>query len=116
MEDKFKERVKYFQELFGLGNWNISVFFKGKDFEHNAQTKADPRYYESTIIIQEITLEFEKKWDLIIVHEMIHIVMSLLDFYTDNMTKEGMNELLSVARENSVSQLANIMIRLINKK
>lgn len=114
MEDKFKERVKYFQELFGLQNWKITIKVDAT-LKHNCETLSDPRYYEAIIKITD-HIKDESEWDLIIVHEMIHIVMSLLDFYTDNMSKEGMNELLSVARENSVSQLANIMIRLINKK
>lgn len=113
--DKFRGRVKYFQDLFGLQNWKIEAF-EDKELKQNAKTIADPRYYKAIITVADYILEDEKIWDEIIVHEMIHIVMSLLDFYTDNLTKEGMNELLSVARENSVSQLANIMIRIINER
>lgn len=57
--------------------------------------------------------ENENEWDLVIIHELIHIVMALYDFYADNLGKEGSQELFYIARENSVSQLANIIVRLL---
>lgn len=107
--DSFKDKIIKYQKLFGLDNWKIIVGF---DFNlnANARTIADPRYYKA-----EITFKKECE-DEIIVHEMIHVVMALYDFYADNLGKEGSDELFFIARENSVSQLTHIIMRILNEK
>ena len=104
--------VKRYQELFGLQNWIIEIK-TDSSLNAAAKTIADPRYYRAEMTFGSII----KKEELeeIIVHEMIHIVMALYDFYADNLGKEGSDELFFVARENSVSQLTHVMMRFIKR-
>lgn len=113
--DRFINEVKYLKRVFGLDNWEMIVVYS-PDLKQNARTMADPRYYVATISVSKELLENEEKWEMVIVHELIHVVMALYDFYADNLGKEGSNELFYIARENSVSQLAHIIMRIIKKQ
>lgn len=113
MPDKLTDRVKHFQKIFGLTNWNITVVRAiNKDGEHSARTLADPRYHQATITfylgIDESTV------DDIIVHELIHVVMAMYDYFADNLGKEGTDNLFFIAREKSVSELTHIFMRVLN--
>ncbi len=114
--DKFNDRLQYYQKLFGLDNWNIllqqSNFDDGNN--HSAKTIADPRYHQATMEIYPQALNGDI--DSIIVHELIHIVMAMYDYFADNLGKDGTDDLFFIAREKSVSELTHIFMRIINSK
>jgi hypothetical protein len=111
--DIFSKRVKFYQDLFGLQNWTITFYYEPKSGPI-VSTKADPRYYTALVTINKM-IEVGNL-DAIIVHELIHIVMSLYDFYVDNASKEGTQDILSTSREGATSQLANIITRILNER
>lgn len=114
--DRFNKLIKEYQELFALNNWKISAMANLADEEnHSAKTIADPRYLIAIMTIYPTLLKNESEWDSVIVHELIHVVMSLYDFFCDNMGKEDSDELFFIAREKSVSELTSIMMRIIHK-
>jgi len=107
---KIKTKVKQYQQIFGLENWTIELT-EDPNLNASARTFADPRYYKASI-----TYKPGKFTDETIVHELIHIVMALYDFYADNLGREGSDELFFVARENAVSQLTHIMMRILKNE
>lgn len=111
--------LTYYQSLFGLDNWKIDVLWE-KQFTEQAAAKtlADPKYMRAYVWLSEHTKQTASVWDEIIIHELIHIVMAWYDYYADNLSQEGTQELFFNVRENSVSQLTTIMQRIIkaNKK
>ena len=117
----FDEKVRFYQKIFGLENWTIKVKIQQFDQENrHAKTIANPIYYSVTIDIYPLCLNHPEVWDSVLIHEFIHIVMALYDFYVDNLGKEIKNEkgevitdeLFFIARESSVSQLTQIMLRM----
>jgi predicted RNA-binding protein len=119
----FNERVEYFKKLFGLDNWKFTIKYAIQNENNNAKTLADPRYKTARITVYPILLNNKDMWDEIIVHELIHVVMSLYDFYVDNLGHEIKNEkgeiitdeLFFIARENAVSELTTIFMRINSK-
>lgn len=103
--------VKEWQDKFGLHNWQIEVQYD-PNLTRIAKTVGDPRYQEAVITYQGN--EGSLIPDRIIVHELIHIVMSMYDFYVDNKIED--EEVIGVARENAVSQLGEIFIRNYEKE
>jgi len=110
-----EEKIKYYQELFGLQNWNIEIK-KDAALNANAQTYADPVYCKAVI-----TFRFDSdpvNEDAIIIHEFIHILMATYDKIVDNniaiskLEQSTSDELFFYARENAVSQLTQVFIRL----
>lgn len=91
---------------FGLGNWVINVKIDSH-LTQNAKTVADPRYQRATITLR--TKDLGDEFDRVIIHELIHIVMSMYDFYVDNKIKDS--GIIQVSRENAVSQLGEIFMR-----
>jgi len=116
----FRNRLDYWIKLFGLENWTIYVVEEPQEENHNAKTLADPRYKKATITVYPQLINNEQMWDSVIIHELIHIVMSTYDFYVDNLGHEIKNEkgeiitdeLFFIARENAVSELTTIYMRL----
>jgi len=112
--DKFNERLEYFKDLFGLKNWDILVnLAQFEDKNHSAMTIADPRYHHAVMTVYPQALMNEGSFDSIIVHELIHIVMAMYDYFADNLGKKGTDELFFIAREKSVSELTHIFMRLL---
>lgn len=110
-----EELITSYQHLFGLDNWKITIIKPQLDTElANAKTIADPRYNRATMTLYPRLIADDTIWEEIIIHELIHIVMSLYDFFADNLGKEGetTDELFFIARENSVSQLTSIIMRI----
>lgn len=118
--DQFSARVEDFQHLFGLDNWTITILHTDTVEDHQAKTLADPRYCQASITIWPKLLSNESIWDEILMHEFIHILMAQYDFYVDNLGKEIKNdkgeiitdELFFIARENAVSQITSVMMRI----
>ena len=116
----FTDRVTYYQHLFGLDNWQISIQEGKEEGNHSAKTIADPRYAKALMTVYPKFLE-SKVWDETIIHELIHVIMSEYDFYVDNLGHEIKNEkgeiitdeLFFIARERAVSELTTVIIRLI---
>lgn len=112
--DKFNKRLEYFKELFGLKNWDILVKLSPTvDQNHSAMTLADPRYHHADMTVYPQVLANEGAFDAIIVHELIHIVMAMYDYFADNLGKKGTDELFFIAREKSVSELTHIFMRIL---
>jgi hypothetical protein len=113
-----EELITSYQHLFGLDNWKIILIKPDQDAElTNAKTLADPRYNRATMTLYPRLLADQTIWDEIIVHELIHIVMAGYDHLVDNTTitdipQATTDELLFNARENSVSQLTSIIMRI----
>lgn len=106
--NKFTQLVEDWEDKFGLANWKIRIAFD-KDLKQYAQTVADPRYQTATITFNSRVLTDEVNWHTVIIHELIHIVMSMYDFYVDNKVEDS--DIIVVARENAVSQLGEIFLR-----
>jgi|GEM_PF-6047681 len=102
-----EQKVKHYQELFGLTNWNINVRHF-PTLNQTARTVADPRYYHATIDFKD---ENPEEW--VILHEMIHVVMALYDFYCDNVLPMEHQEIIMTGRESVVSELTTIMMRIM---
>jgi hypothetical protein len=109
-------KVKHYQELFGLQNWNIEIK-KDATLNGNARTIADPRYCKAVI-----TFRFDSdpaNEDAIIIHELIHIIMAAYDYLVDNnkeiskIDQSAADELFFNARESSVSQLTQVIMRIL---
>lgn len=107
--DKLVERVKHFKDLFGLNNWNIKVIIE-PNLNATARTLANPNYF-----VADMTFKEEKPEDEIILHEMIHVLFALYDFYADNLISPDAESYVFTARESGVSQLTNIMMRMLQK-
>lgn len=97
--------LKKWQSKFGLDNWQITLQYD-PTLTQLAKTIGDPRYQEAVIIYQGN--EGSLIPDKIIVHELIHIVMSMYDFYVDNKID---SKVTAIAKENAVSQLTEIFMR-----
>lgn len=115
----FETKLRNYQVLFGLTNWKIILINSPVQVEdRRAKTLANPQYYTATVTVYPQLMNEPQVWDEIIIHELIHVVMALYDFYVDNMgtmtdiTKSGVDELFFTARESSVSQITQIMLRL----
>lgn len=109
------ETIKSYQHLFGLDNWTIEIVKAPQDVElANAKTLADPRYNRAVMTLYPRLLTDKPRWESIIIHELIHIVMAWYDYFADNLGKEEkmVDELFFIARENSVSQLTSIIMRI----
>lgn len=109
------DTIKTYQHLFGLDNWKITLIKPEIDQElANAKTYADPRYNTAVMTLYPRLINDPTIWDEIVIHELIHIAMSLYDFFADNLGKEGkeVDDLFFIARENSVSQLTSIIMRI----
>lgn len=106
-----KDELDYYCELFGIPNWTVDILFDAS-LKQNAMTLADPRYNRATITINPETFT-EKNRQNILIHEFIHIIMSLYDYFADNLGKEGTDDLFFIARENAVSQLTKIFLRIL---
>jgi hypothetical protein len=119
---EFEDRLQYFVDLFGLQNWKIGINYHpdnvagenltGLDTQRSAKTLANPTYNQATITIYPQLLGKKKLWDETIIHELIHIVMSGLDFYTDNVIQDKDQAVLFVNRESATSQLTAIIMRM----
>ena len=114
-----EEKVKEIKDLFGLTNWTIILDKKTVDVPHlsgltRAKTVADPNYNRATITVYPCLKESE--WDEVLIHEMIHVVFAMYDFFADNMAKKGTEDLFYLARESATSQMTSILIRIINNK
>lgn len=109
--------LAYYQSLFGLENWQIEVLWETKFTEDaSAKTLADPKYLKAYMWLSDHIKQTSKKWDEIIIHELIHVVMAWYDYYADNLAQEGTQELFFNVREHSVSQLTTIIQRIIKEK
>jgi hypothetical protein len=125
MQKEFETRLEYFRDLFGLENWKIGLIWQennvegekltGLDTYRSAKTLANPTYNQATITIYPQLLEKKELWDETIIHELVHIVMAGLDFYTDNVVQDKDQQVLFVNRENAVSQLTSIICRMLKK-
>lgn len=114
MNEEFSKKIRHYQGIFGLQNWKITLVYANEDVEnHKVKTYADPRYNLASMTIYPRLLKEQAEWDETIVHELIHVVMALYDFFADNLGKEESDELFAIARENATSQLTNIIMRLI---
>ena len=116
-----EDKVREIKDLFGLSNWTIILDKQLNDVPHlsgltNAKTIADPNYNRATITVYPCLLKNESIWDEVIIHEMIHVVFAMYDFFADNMAKKGTEDLFYLARESSTSQMTSILIRIINNK
>ncbi len=115
--DKFYIRLQHFQKLFGLDNWTIKLEQASlEDKNHSVMTFADPRYYTATMTIYPQALVNEADYDRLVVHELLHVVFALYDFFADNMSKEGSDELFFIAREKSISEATAIIMRILDEK
>ena len=124
MKEAFEQRLEYFRDLFGLQNWKIGVIYQendvagenlvgGLDSQRSAKTLANPTYNMATITVYPQLINKKELWDETIIHELIHIIMAGLDFYTDNVVQDKDQQVLFVNRENAVSQLTSIICRLL---
>lgn len=113
--NEFDQKLRDYQELFGLQNWTISLL-TSDTLKQNAMTYADPNYNRATITINNNILDKPAYFDELIIHELIHIVMALYDYFADNLGQEGSDKLFFIARENSVSQLTKIMLRVKDER
>jgi hypothetical protein len=104
----FQILVDKLQEDFGLSNWVIELE-EVKGLKQNAKTVADPRYNRAKISVSPVVLENKNEWERVVIHELIHIIMAMYDFYVDNKIKD--QDVISVERESAVSQLGEILIR-----
>src|SRR5258708_3228808 len=124
-KENFEARCDYFIQLFGLQNWKIGINYHpdnvegenltGLDTQRSAKTLANPTYNQATITVYPQLINKKDLWDETIIHELIHIIMSGLDFYTDNVVQDKDQQVLFVNRENAVSQLTSIMCRILSK-
>ena len=112
--DKFKDTLAKYQKLFALENWTFTV--KENSFspgDYNAKTLADPRYHHADITISA-SLNPEDH-ERIVIHELIHVVMALYDFYVDSIGQPEAKELYFTSRESAVSQLTAIIMRVMKE-
>lgn len=107
--DKLKERIQHYVDLFGLTNWKIKVTIQ-PNLNATARTLANPNYFTA-----ETTFKEENPGDDIIIHEMIHVLFALYDYYADNLISPDAESYVFTARESAVSQLTNIMLRILQK-
>lgn len=112
------EVITRYQHLFGLDNWKIELTKPEQDRELvNAKTLADPRYNRAVMTLYPRFIANPEIWDEIVIHELIHVIMAGYDHLVDNTTitdipQATTDELLFNARESSVSQLTNIIMRI----
>lgn len=103
------DKLKYYQELFGLTNWKINTSVQ-PTLNATARTLANPNYYVADMVFKE-----EDPSDETILHEVIHVLFALYDFYADNLIPQDAQAYVFTARESSVSQLVSIIMRLKNR-
>ena len=122
----FEDRLEYFRDLFGLQNWKIGINYHpqdvagenltGLDTQRSAKTLANPTYNQATITVYPQLIDKKELWDETICHELLHICMASLDFYTDNVVEDKDQAVLFVNRENSVSTITAVIMRILNEK
>ena len=115
METELEKLFNEYKLLFGLTNWQFVLSYD-PNLEQSAKTLADPRYNRAQITIQSSLLAAPASWDEIIVHELIHVVFAMYDFFADNLGQDGSDNLFFVARENATSQMTQIVLRMLRKE
>lgn len=103
---QLQPEIDRLQELFGLKNWVIKTQLE-PNLNAVARTMADPMYLRATITFKTYPTE----WTL--THEFIHIAMAQYDHMVDNTSPMETQSYIQVGREASVSQLTNIMLRIM---
>lgn len=113
MNDLYK-KLDYYQDLFGLNNWHINLVVSQLQVQnHHAMTLADPRYHKATITVYPNLITNPAAYDETIIHELIHIVFAMYDYFADNLGKEGSDDMFFIAREAGVSAMTSIIMRII---
>lgn len=114
MQDRhaFIERLLEWAKLLGLEGWHWD--FRTANIKESALTLADPTYLSVTLTLNPELLLHKKEWDEVIVHELVHVQMSIYDYFVDNSTKKGWQDLVRFSRENSTTQIARSIIKLAN--
>lgn len=107
--NNLSERITYYQNLFGLNNWKLNVSVN-ENLNATARTLANPTYFVADMVFKSHDVDEET-----IIHEMIHVLFALYDFYADNLISPDAESYVFTARESGVSQLTNIMMRMLNK-
>lgn len=114
-QEDFKKQTEHYKDMFGLSNWSINYVFHPTQVElHRAKTLANPTYNVATLTVYPLLLNKREDWDEVILHELIHIVMAMYDFFVDNaVPDEETTQLMFFARENAVSQLTSVITRIL---
>lgn len=112
--NEFEKKLTEFKELFGLHNWRITLQ-QVETTAFAAKTLADPRYHKADMEVGTHIIQKPNEWEAIIVHELIHIVNALYDYFADNLGKDGTDELFFIARESACSQMTSVILRLIKE-
>lgn len=114
-KSQITKRVKFFQEKFGLQNWDILVTFKKKKDPKKlghlgelASNSVESTYLASTINFLPDCLSVVQ--DDTIIHELLHCLSSELMGYCKANTK-GSDGWLVYFEERMVSELTQILIR-----
>lgn len=111
----FSAMLEEYKNVFGLNNWKIVVRQSPLDEKyHNAMTIADPRYQHATMTVYPRLLNSgSENYEEVIIHELIHIVFAMYDYFADNLGKEGTDDLFFIARESGVSAMTSVIMRML---
>lgn len=118
-KDKILKRLWVWQQALGLINWDIKVYFKKqpdskwatKEYEQIAKTTSHPQYKLGSIYFNPRILD--QVDDNVIVHELLHCLMSPLIATACENSKDP--ESVEYYNEMVVSELDRIITRTLGK-
>jgi len=111
---QIEKRVRYYQDLFGLQNWDIKIFFDLKkksnretsNFVTAARTESEPEYKMASISFNP--KELHTMDDETIIHELLHVIFAhLIGSVCTKCTKR-----VEYYHESTVAELSRILLRI----
>lgn len=82
-EDRLKQRISHWMDRMGLLEWTVWGEFVPPEEDSEIRIRFDPLHYQATIYVSDE--HSEDQWDWSIVHELLHLMLSPVDAYIDEL-------------------------------
>jgi Zn-dependent peptidase ImmA (M78 family) len=119
MEPKQAEkRMRYFQSMFRLQDWDIELIMCGKDKMNTVSDNPNNRgycsrnrmYKHAFIYYNTESKDNEGKFDEVIVHELLHVLEDDYDFFTGKFIPEDDEDEHDIRHERFIIELTRALM------
>src|SRR6266566_6084150 len=112
--EKLKQKISYWMNRMGLLEWTVWGEFVPPEEDSSARCIFDPLHYQATIYLSDE--HPEEQWDWSVVHELLHLMLSPIDAYIDELllhTEKREQVVLDSHKEPIVEAVFNRLCRAI---